>query len=259
MRRALERLAVDLAEAWKSGQRFGLPALEDAPMDRTEAYAVQDRMAELIGEPVAGWKVGAGLKAVQRLEGHDAPVPGRIFASRCVGSPARVPAHLYASPKVECEFAFRLTRAPTESRRALRAQDVADMVVFLPAIEISCSRYCTTGRQVRTADTVADNGSGGGAVLGPAIAEWRHLAFESMAIDARIDGGPPLQAYAGDFRGNPLEVLAATIVSLKARGISLNEGDVVLTGALTVPTPLDAGQQFVARFGDAAVVELTLT
>ena len=40
-------------------------------------------MAELIGGKVAGWKVGATVRAVQMFEGHDGPLPGRIFADRC--------------------------------------------------------------------------------------------------------------------------------------------------------------------------------
>ena len=34
----------------------------------------------MIGGDVAGWKVGATVRAVQVFEGHDGPLPGRIFA-----------------------------------------------------------------------------------------------------------------------------------------------------------------------------------
>src|SRR5258705_2451014 len=55
----LEQLAQDLAEAWRSGGTVPLPRADSAPAARSEAYAVQDRMAELIGGRGAGWEVRA--------------------------------------------------------------------------------------------------------------------------------------------------------------------------------------------------------
>src|SRR5258706_2681779 len=106
-----ETLANDLAEAWRSGGTVPLPPAAAAPTTRAEAYAIQDRMAALVGGTVAGWKVGATVPAVRVFEGHDAPLPGRLFADRCFDSPARVPAALLPGLKIEFEFGFPLTPA----------------------------------------------------------------------------------------------------------------------------------------------------
>ena len=50
-------------------------------------------MAELIGGKVVGWKVGATVRSVQIFEGHDGPLPGRVFADRYFDSPAKFPAN----------------------------------------------------------------------------------------------------------------------------------------------------------------------
>ena len=92
----IEQLAKDLAEAWKSGGTTPLPAADKAATSRAEAYAVQDRMAELIGGRIVGWKVGATVRAVQIFEGHDGPLPGRVFADRCLDSPAKFSSKLGA-------------------------------------------------------------------------------------------------------------------------------------------------------------------
>src|SRR5262245_56667598 len=110
MTEEFEQLARDLARAWRTGGAVPLPAAGDGPRTRLEAYAVQDRMAALIGGSIAGWKVGATVRAEQLFQGHDGPLPGRLFADRCFPSPARVPANWFHGVKVECEFAFRLTR-----------------------------------------------------------------------------------------------------------------------------------------------------
>ncbi len=256
-----ERLASELAQAWCAGATIPLPAVTAAPATRAEAYAVQDRMAALIGGRVVGWKVGATVRAVQIFEGHDGPLPGRIFADRCFDSPAKVAANLIPGMKAECEFAFRLMRALPRQARPFAPGEIAPALAFHPAIELAATRFApgTGNRAARTFDGIADNGTGGGAVLGPAIGAWRGLAFETMNIDARIDDSPPIQAYSGAYRRDPLAIMAETLNDLAGRGIYLGAGDCVLTGSLTLPTPIRAGQTLAARFADLATLRVTLT
>jgi len=261
MKHKLEQLARDLAEAWRTGRTIPLPAAGDAPTTRSEAYAIQDRMAELIGARVAGWKVGATVRAVQLFEGHDGPLPGRIFADRCFDSPAPIPARLLQSPKVECEFAFRLTRDLPDGQEPIRPEALVDALTFHPAIELAATRYApgTGNRAATTFDGIADNGTGGAAVLGPPLTDWRGLPFETMEIEARIDGSPPIQAYSGAYRRDPLAIVAETFSDLRARGVVLHAGTCLLTGSLTLPTPIRRGQTLLARFADLPPVSVSLT
>jgi len=169
-----EQLARDLAEAWKSGSTIPLPPAGQGPASRQDAYAIQDRMAELIGGTVAGWKVGATVRAVQVFEGHDGPLPGRIFADRLYDSGAKIPASLFRGAKVECEFAFRLTKELPAGNGAVTRGEIAPSLTFHPAFEIAASRYApgTGNRAATTFDGVADNGTGGAAVIGPAVTDW---------------------------------------------------------------------------------------
>jgi 2-keto-4-pentenoate hydratase len=257
----VEQLARSLAEAWQSGGTVPLPAAGQGPATRAQAYAVQDRMAELIGGRIAGWKVGATVRAVQVFEGHDGPVPGRIFADRCFDSPARIPAGLVNGAKIECEFAFRLTKALPSASGPVKAEELADRVTFHPAIEVAGTRYApgTGNRASTTFDGIADNGGGGAAVLGPAVEAWRGLPFETMEIDARIDDSPPIQIYTGAYRRDPLVITAETFTELRARGIALETGLVVLTGSLSLPTPIRKGQTAVAKFAGLPALTLSLT
>ena len=54
MKQALEQLARSLAQAWRTGETTPLPAAGAAPGSRAEAFSVQDRMAELIGDRTVG-------------------------------------------------------------------------------------------------------------------------------------------------------------------------------------------------------------
>ncbi len=259
MEQVFTELAELLADAWVNGTTIPLPPQDAAPRNRADAYAIQDRMAQLIGQPVAGWKVGASVPCVQLFEGHDGPLPGRIFADRCYQNQAAAPAALYHGAKVETEFAFQLT--DTLPERDVTRADLESRLTFHPAIELSASRYAPgTGNRVATSfDGIADNATSGAVVLGDAVADWHGLAFETLALDARIDDSPPLQAYTGAFRRDPVKIVAETVNDLRARGIAFEPGMCLLTGSLTLPTPLRQGQTLVIRIADFPPVTLRLT
>ena len=252
-----EPLAQALAEAWRTGGTVPLPPAGHGPGSRAEAYEIQDRMAKLIGGAVAGWKVGATVRAVQIFEGHDGPLPGRIFADRCFDSPAAIPAKLFRGAKAECEFAFRLTGSLPGR---LTRETLAPALTFHPAIELAATRYApgTGNRAGSTFDGIADNGTGGAAVLGGAVQDWRNLSFETMPIEARIDGGPAIQIYTGDYRRDPVEIMVETLEELRRRGVALAPGLCVLTGSLSVPAPIRQGQTLAVRFADFAPLQMTM-
>ena len=97
-----------------------------------DAFAVQDRMAEILGERAVGWKVGAAVRAVQILEGHDGPIVGRLLASRVFASPAQVPWALFDGCKIESEFAFRFREAVPARDRA-RTRDELGPAARVPS------------------------------------------------------------------------------------------------------------------------------
>lgn len=257
MKPSLDKLATSLTEAWRNSTTIPLPPADAAPATREEAYAVQDRIAERLGERVIGWKVGAAVRAVQVLEGHDGPIPGRMFASRLFDSPARVPASVFDGYKIECEFAFRFSEAVPPRSGGYDRDTLAKRIVFHPGLEIAGNRYAAGDRKITTRDVIADNGGGAGYVLGKPIERWQSLDFEHMAIDARIEGGEPVQTYFGELRRDAVDVLVETVNGLCARGIGLAAGELLSTGSLTMPTVLRRGQTFVARFGELETLSVT--
>src|SRR4030095_6273727 len=91
-------------------------------------------------------------------------------------SPAKIPASLFKGAKVECEFAFRLTR-DWKGARLVDRDAIAAALTFHPAFELAASRYApgTGNRAATTFDGIADNGSGGAAVLGAAVENWQEV------------------------------------------------------------------------------------
>lgn len=260
MKKTFEQLARSLAEAWRTGGTIPLPPADAAPASRADAFAIQDRMAELIDDRCVGWKVGAAVRAVQILEGHDGPITGRLLATRTFPNRGQVPASLFDGYKIECEFAFRFREGVPARQRAYTRAELEPLLALHPGLELAGSRFAagSGGRKFTTHDAIADNGSGGGYVAADGIAEWKGIDFEKLPIDARIDAGDPIEVYAGEFRRDPVDILVETVNGLSERGIGLAAGDLLSTGSLTVPTPLRKGQKYVARFGNLQTLAVSV-
>ena len=254
-----ETLGKQLADAWAKGTLVPLP--ETAPDSRGAAYAIQDHMAKAIGGTVSGWKVGAPAKAVQMFEGHDGPIPGRVFEDRTFQGSGTISSDMFHGAKVECEYAMRLVSPLTAMPGSVTRADLEDKTVFHPAIELASTRYApgTGGRAMNTYDGIADNGTGGAAVLGEAVADWRSLDFSDMEIVATIDGSPPIQAYSAVYRLHPLDVLAMIINDLAGRGIDFEVGQFLMTGSQTLPTPFRKGQTLTVQHAGLSPITLTMT
>jgi 2-keto-4-pentenoate hydratase len=261
----LEALAQASVHAWNNGTRFTLPPAVSAPVSRTEAFAVQDRFAEILDEPCVGWKVGAAVPAVQIMEGHDGPIVGRLFKHRQFTSPAQLSAKQFEGFKIECEFAFRFKNGlPLQTIRdqAYTREDLIPLLTLHCGLEVAGHRYLqdASSRKMTTYDLIADNGACGAYIEGVAIHDWQHIDFTAVTIDARIYSGQSMsesiQTFTGEFFRDPVDVLVEVVNGLQERGIGMQAGDLLTTGSITLPTSMQAGQSFVANIGNLDKISL---
>ena len=209
---------------------------------------------------VAGWKVGATVRAVQVFEGHDGPLPGRVFADRLLRQPGQVP----AQPVQGREGRVRV-RLPPDARPAAGngAGDAAtrspDALTFHPAFELAASRYAPGHRQPRRHDIrrhrrqrlrrrrrARRRGRRTGASC--RSTPWRSMRASTTARRSRSTPAP-----TGAIRST---ITAETFSDLRARGVDLPAGTFVLTGSLSLPTPVRQGQTVTAKFAGSAGAHL---
>ena len=235
-----------LAEAWLAAKTIDLPT-DLLPVDRDEAYATQDEMVGVLAvdakNKVVGWKVGATSSGVQEAEGYDGPIPGRVIASTIYKNCSSIPASRCQGAKVEAEIAFRFVTAPQQQNNGFNQEYLARIVTVLSAFDITSTRYAPTcragwdSRQNMLAG-IADNGNGGVVVLGAEASLREGLDLMHLRVDLRVNDGDPAPNLWGKSRGDPLEALAWTVNHVYERGFAVAAGDVVLTGSLTEPQPL---------------------
>jgi 2-keto-4-pentenoate hydratase len=116
----------------------------------------------------------------------------------------------------------------------------------LPALEIIDSRIADW--KITLPDTVADNASSGGLVLGttPVRPEGLDLALTGCLLHRN---GELVQTGAGGaVLGSPLNALIWLANVLGPMGVTLEAGHVVLPGSITAAIPVAAGDTVVASF-----------
>lgn len=159
-------------------------SLTDIHPDMTldEAYAVQlHQVRHWVGEGrrIRGHKVGLTSAVMQRQLGVDQPDYGHLTDDMFYLESLPIPVDRFISPKVEPEIAFVLKKPLTgpgvTAADALSAVDYA-----LPTLEIIDSRI--RDWKITLADTIADNASSGGVVLGSTPVRLSQLTQSGLSL-----------------------------------------------------------------------------
>jgi 2-keto-4-pentenoate hydratase len=194
---------------------------------------------------------------MQEMMGVDEPDYGHLLSDMALSmSDAPVRADAYCYPRVEVEVAFILgDTLPGEvctEGDVLRATEAV-----APAIELIDSRILDWN--IKIADTIADNASSAGFVLGPERVDPR--ALDLTGIEARLTkNGEQVAAGRSDaVLGNPVTVVAWLAQKVASFGVTLEAGHVILPGSVHRAVDVAAGDQFEAVFDDLGTVTLNFT
>ena len=221
-------------------------------------YAVQqinhDR-AIADGRRVSGRKIGVTSKAVQEQIGVDQPDFGTLFADTEYGDGVEIPASRLIQPRAEAEVALVIGReldsAPHGFAEIVRAVEFA-----LPSIEIVDSRIANW--DISFVDTVADNASCGLYVVGSRPVPLGAFDIRTVPMTLSVNGEEVATGIGAACLGNPINAARWLADVLCERGIPLQPGDVLMTGALGPMQPISAGDVVVAEFGDLGTVTTRL-
>lgn len=244
---AIARAAADIRGAWADGKPIE-PVRNSLPDgDVGAAYLVQQTNTEhwvKEGRRIVGRKIGLTARAVQQQLGVDQPDYGMLFADMCVVDGEEIAAGSVLQPRCEAEVALILD-APLD-REQLTLVDLIDAVAYaLPAIEVVGSRIA--GWNIKIVDTVADNASSGMFVLGtrPVMLDDLDLRECGMVMENK---GDQVSIGAGvACLGNPLNAALWLARKMVEMGTPLDEGEVIMTGALGPMAPVAAGDVVEAR------------
>jgi 2-keto-4-pentenoate hydratase len=223
-------------------------------LDATDAYEIQLLNIRRRPGPVVGHKVGLSSLAMQQMMGVAEPDYGHLLSDMRLFEDVPVDAARYCYPRVEAEVGFVL--GDDLPGADCTERDVLDRTEALaPAIELIDSRIVDW--RISLADTIADNASSAGFVLGAARVDPSDV--DICAIDATLwRNGERVAAGRSDaVLGNPVIAVAWLARKVAGFGVRLRAGHIVLPGSCTRAFDARAGDEFRAEFtglGDVALL-----
>ena len=221
------------------------PLIERHPeLTIDDAYAISlsalaRRKAD--GERVIGKKIGVTSKAVQDMLGVHQPDFGFLTDRMFIEGDIDVAANGLIQPRAEAEIGFIL-KDGLKGPGVTAEQVIAATEAIVPCFEIVDSRI--DNWKIAIVDTVADNASCGVYVLGEARADPRAHDLPNLHVTVTKNGTPLSEGYGHAVQGSPAEAVAWLANTLGAYGVSLDAGDVILSGSLVPLEPAQAGDVF---------------
>ncbi len=252
-----ERLAADLTQAERS--RVPISPLTDGEpdIDVVDAYEIQlinirQRVAQ--GARVIGHKVGLSSEAMQKMMNVDEPDYGHLLDDMQVFEDRPVKSANYLYPRVEVEVGFIL--ADDLPGAGCTEDDVLSATAaFAPAIELIDTRI--TNWQIKLCDTIADNASSAGWVLGEARVSPKDVDIKAIDAVLTNDGEVVAEGRSDAVLGNPVTAVAWLARKVESFGVRLRAGDIVLPGSCTRAIDAPPGSHFVAEFSGLGSVQLS--
>ena len=260
------RIAVNsiaIADRFVSARRAatGLPTYPgELPSSLAEAYSIQDAAIAAWHKPVIGWKVGRVLPPLSQRYGTDR-LAGPIFIAATLpsdGAVAAMPVFSEGSAAAEAEFLLRIGQPPQRGKARYSLDEAADLIAAVHVgIEIASSPLVGIN-DIGPVAVVSDFGNNNGVLIGPEIADWRASGFEGWEVATNIDGRAVGTGRASGFPDGAIGAARFLFELMAARGIELEEGQWISSGAVTGVHDARPGQLVEAVFNEATSVRCRL-
>lgn len=255
----VDQAAASLLGAYETGEPIR-PLIEDYPLAAIEdAYRIQLRQVEewaSRGQAIRGHKVGLASAAMQRQMGVKQPDFGHLTSSMFYLEHVPIPATSFIQPRIEPEIAFVLGRR-LEGPGVTVADAIRAVDCVLPALEIVDSRI--RDWQISIVDTIADNASSGGVILGNTPSRLSDADLRTAGCVLYSNAQVAATGAGGAVLGSPLNALVWLANTVGPLGVALEPGHVVLPGSMTRAIPMTAGDTVITKIAGIGSVTAILS
>jgi 2-keto-4-pentenoate hydratase len=220
------------------------------PGTDAEAYAIQDRVAQALGE-VGGWKVGAATPG-------SGPFRGPIQTSTIFVNTGRVPADRLHVIGVEAELAYMFIRDLPPREEPYTRDEVLDAIGTLhPVIEILDTRFTALGVTDPLSHR-ADHQNSGALAVGPGLETWRAIESVAQPVRLLLDGAARHTGVGGNSAGDNVRLLVwMANQGARSQG-GLRAGQIVTTGSCSGTHFVQPGTRVRAEFSGIGDIDIEI-
>lgn len=251
-----KHMALLLIEAEKAAKPLEKKVTEIHPgFSLAEAYEIQTLVKDekiRSGRKVIGKKIGFTSQAMRRQFSINQPDYGNLFDDQIFHQGTPIQTLNLIDPRIEGEIAFVL-------KDDLVGPGITIADVFratsgiMAAIEIVDSRF---GAGIKFEDSIADNASCGGFVLGSRVLNLEGLDLRYLGMFIEKNGLLQSSGTAVEVMGNPLNAVAWLANQLAEHNTRLKAGDIILSGAITGAVPVANGDVINVSFNKLGNIQV---
>lgn len=249
--RTIDALADRLIEAEITRTPIDVLSAEYPHMTAEEGYQIQRAIITkkvARGARVIGKKVAFTSRANQELFKVHEPVYGQLLDSGVYAEGISVKTAALIQPMVDCEITFvmrrRLEGPGVTVPEVLRATEG-----IMPSLELADSRMRDWIGRAKASDILADSCANAGIIVGGEIHSLQHFDLRHTGVVVEKNGEIIATAASAAVLGNPAQSIAWLVNKLAEVALALEEGEMVLAGALVGSVRMAAGDVLKATFG----------
>ncbi len=235
----MNKLGKELANAWLKKTLVDLNGFSsnEIPKNRDDAYKVLNLFYKELDKKTVGWKIGAVAKEVQKEEGFDGPVPGKIFKESILPPNCAIEYSEIPYSNLECEYAFKVNQ---DLKINSQLQKKMNSFKLYTAIDITSSRYVQSSKNkfdklLQMYLGISDHGNGGKIIIGEELKNWQTTDINKIKIKLKINDKITEPFFTGTKRIDPRDSMKTFIDEFKDKNMSFKKGDYLLCGSLTQP------------------------
>ena len=259
-----------LAAAWRGGGSVNIS--ENLwPTSLEESMAIQDALDAKINEEIAAWKIAVtdpshfvGSRPDQEKqpsESETTSLPPGFYGRYYESVTQKSPGHFRMSdfrnqPQLEAEFALRLGQELPSRDTPYGMEEVEDAIeAVVMTIDVADTRWYwdpsdwPTPALLDIYKGAADLANGGALVIGDEIPGWRDLDLAEVPVAIYFDGNPVASRIRGQTFREMVAGLQWAVNLLSQRGIGLQNGLTITTGA-TAHILAEPGAEATVRYGE---------
>jgi 2-keto-4-pentenoate hydratase len=229
---SIQTIAERLDTAWRTNTPIPPITESDGITDVATAYAIQSHWTNMRlerGEKIVGRKIGLTSKAIQTQLGVNEPDYGNLWQSSsyaATNGKVEISASDFLQPRIEGEIAFLFGKS-------LRGRNIT------PEQVLEATEACAMGIEI----------------VASRIADWK-INLGALAMTIHHNGELAAEGVGSAALGHPATSTAWLANKLLEFGVSLEPGDIVISGGITKMLPVKAGDQF--RFTLTGQPDLTV-
>ncbi|MBN4053785.1 2-oxo-hepta-3-ene-1,7-dioic acid hydratase [Haliea sp. AH-315-K21] len=258
----IQKAADDFYAAELNRKQIAPLTLSYPDMDMDDAYAVQSAWVQrkiADGRKVIGYKIGLTSRAMQRVMKIETPDYGVLLDDMVFADGSDIVTADFLDPQIETELAFVLKK--TLSGEKVTVEEVLDATDYvIPAFELIAARSVRanpeTGYTRKVFDTIADNAANAGIISGGRKVNPADVDLRWCGAIVELNGVIEQTGLAAAVLGHPAKGICWIAKRFAAHGVSLEPGQVLLSGSFIAPIKVKAGDKVTADYGDLGKISV---